>query len=154
MTPERERLVRDTWRRFEPKAAEHARYFYDKLFELDPETTAMFERADMDLQRHKLMETIGMLVAELDDPEQLVTDLVSLGRRHVPFGVRDSDYDAAGVALLWTLEKALGPEFTPEARSAWNEAYTAISSVMRRVTTVTTGSHRTPHSHENQGQIN
>jgi nitric oxide dioxygenase len=143
MTPERERLVRDTWRRFEPKAAEHARFFYDKLFELDPETTAMFARADMDLQRHKLMETIGMLVSELDDPEQLVTDLVALGRRHVPFGVRDSDYDAAGVALLWTLEKALGPEFTPEARSAWNEAYTTISSVMRRVTTITTGSHRT-----------
>jgi nitric oxide dioxygenase len=73
----------------------------------------------------------------------LVTDLVSLGRRHIPHGIRDSDYDAAGVALLWTLEKALGPEFTPEARSAWTEAYHAIASVMRRVTTITTGAHRT-----------
>jgi hemoglobin-like flavoprotein len=142
MTPERELLVRDTWKRFEPKAADHARYFYDKLFELDPETPAMFARANMDLQRHRFMETLGMLIAELHDPEQLVTDLVSLGRRHAPYGVRDSDYDAAGVALLWTLEKALGPEFTPEARSAWIEAYQAIASVMRRVTAVTTGQHR------------
>ena len=143
MTPEREQIVRDTWKRFEPKAADHARFFYDKLFELDPETPAMFAKANMDLQRHRLMETLGMLIAELHDPEQLVTDLVSLGRRHIPHGIRDSDYDAAGVALLWTLEKALGPEFTAEARSAWSEAYTAIASVMRRVTTVTTGAHRT-----------
>ena len=143
MTPEREQIVRDTWKRFEPKAADHARFFYDKLFELDPETPAMFAKANMDLQRHRLMETLGMLIAELHDPEQLVTDLVSLGRRHIPHGIRDSDYDAAGVALLWTLEKALGPDFTPEARSAWTEAYTAIASVMRRVTTITTGAHRT-----------
>ena len=133
MTPEREQLVRDTWKRFEPKAADHARYFYDKLFELDPETTAMFSRADMDLQRHRLMETFGMLVSELDDPERLVSDLVVLGKRHAAYGVRDSDYDAAGVALLWTLEKALGPELTPEARAAWTEAYQRIASVMRRV---------------------
>ena len=142
MTPEREQLVRDTWKRFEPKAADHARYFYDKLFELDPETTAMFSRADMDLQRHRLMESLGMLIAELDNPEQLVTDLVVMGKRHVAYGVRDSDYDAAGVALLWTLEKVLGPEFTPDARAAWTEAYQWIASVMRRVSTVTTAEMR------------
>jgi hemoglobin-like flavoprotein len=142
MTPEREQLVRDTWKRFAPKAADHARFFYDKLFELDPETSAMFARANMDIQRHRLMETLGMLVAELDDPERLVSDLVMLGRRHGAYGVRDSDYDAAGVALLWTLEQALGPEFTAEARSAWTEAYTTIATVMRRISSVTTGTHR------------
>ena len=143
MTPEREQLVRDTWKRFEPKAAEHSRYFYDKLFEIDPETTVMFSRANMELQRHRLMESIGMLIAELDDPERFVTDLVVLGKRHVAYGVRESDYDAAGIALLWTLEKALGPDFTPEARAAWTEAYQSIASVMRRVSTVTTGTHST-----------
>lgn len=142
MTPEREQLVRDTWKRFEPKAAEHARFFYDKLFELDPETKGMFARANMDIQRHRLMETFGMLVTELDDAERLVSDLVVLGRRHGAYGVRDSDYDAAGVALLWTLERALGPEFTAEARLAWTEAYTTIATVMRRISAVTTGTHK------------
>ena len=143
MTPEREQLVRSTWKRFAPHAADHARFFYDKLFELDPDSRAMFNTANMDEQRHRLMETLGHLIAELDDPESLVTDLVVLGKCHVAYGVRDSDYDAAGVALLWTLEKALGDEFTPEARSAWTEAYQAIASVMRRVGTVVTGSHST-----------
>jgi hemoglobin-like flavoprotein len=141
MTPEREQLVRSTWQRFAPHAADHARFFYDKLFELDPDSRAMFNTAHMDEQRHRLMETLGHLIAELDDPERLVTDLVILGKRHVVYGVRDSDYDAAGVALLWTLEKALGDEFTAEARSAWTEAYQAFASVMRRVGTVVTGSH-------------
>ena len=145
MTPEREALVRATWRRFEPLAAEHFRYFYDKLFELDPEAKAMFAKANMDLQRHRLMEMMGQLISEFEHPEQFVTDLVVLGRRHVAYGVRDSDYDSAGVALLWTLEEALGDEFTPEARSAWAEAYQQISAIMRRVSTVVSGTHPTPH---------
>lgn len=143
MTPEREQLVRSTWNRFAPQAADHARFFYDKLFELDPDCRAMFNTARMDEQRHRLMESLGQLVAELHDPDRLVPDLVVLGKRHVVYGVRDSDYDAAGVALLWTLEKALGDEFTPEARSAWTEAYHSIASVMRRVGAVVTGSHQT-----------
>ena len=35
-----------------------------------------------------------------------------------------------GAALLWTLEKGLGPDFTPETRAAWTEAYTALAGVM------------------------
>ena len=143
MTPERQQLVRDSWRHIEPIAIPSAQFFYDKLFELDPECQAMFKTATMDEQRHRLMEMLGQLVAEMHEPEQLVGDLVMLGKRHVVYGVRDSDYDAAGVALLWTLEKALGSEFTPEARSAWTEAYQSFASVMRRVGTVITGAHKT-----------
>lgn len=143
MTPERERLVQEIWKQFEPVAADHARFFYDKLYELDPEARALFSTTNMDEQRHRLMETIAYLTAEIADTERFVTDLVALGRRHGGYGVRDSDYDAAGVALLWTLEQALGSAFTPEARDAWNEAYQAMASVMRRVSSATTGTHRT-----------
>lgn len=136
MTPEREQLVRETWQQFEPMAPDHARVFYDKLFELDPEARSMFEHASMDEQRHRLMETLGELVGAIDNTERFVTHLVMLGRRHALYGVRDNDYDSAGVALLWTLEGALGPRFTDEAREAWIEAYHAMASVMRRVSTV------------------
>jgi hemoglobin-like flavoprotein len=142
MSPEREQLVRETWRRFEPLAADHARYFYEKLFELDPEARELFERTNLDEQRHRLMATLGELVVEIDDPERFVPHLAMLGRRHMTYGVRDSDYDAAGVALLWTLENALGPSFTPEARAAWTEAYTAMSAIMRRVATRASGAFR------------
>ena len=143
ISPDHERLVQETWKQFEPVAAEHARFFYDKLYELDPEVRRLFASTDMDEQRHRLMESIGYLVSEIGDTDRFVTDLVALGRRHAGYGVRDSDYDAAGVALVWTLERALGPVFTPEVREAWSEAYRAIASVMRRVSTVVTGAHKT-----------
>jgi hemoglobin-like flavoprotein len=142
LTPERERLVQETWRKFSPVADEHARYFYDKLYELDPEVRPLFASTDMDEQRHRLMETIGYLVSQIGNTDRFVTDCVALGRRHAGYGVRDSDYDAAGIALLWTLERALGPAFTPEIRDAWTEAYHAMASIMRRVSTVVTGAHR------------
>ena len=142
LSPQHERLIQETWRRFQPVAADHARYFYDKLYELDPESQALFATTNMDEQRHRLMETIGHLISEIGNPDVFVTELIALGRRHAAYGVRDSDYDSAGVALLWTLEQALGADFTPETRDAWNEAYHAMASVMRRVSTITTGSHK------------
>jgi hemoglobin-like flavoprotein len=33
--------------------------------------------------------------------------------------------------LLWTLEKGLGPKFTPEVREAWAGAYELLSDVMQ-----------------------
>jgi len=143
LSPQHERLIQETWARFEPMAADHARFFYDKLYELDPDSRALFATTNMDEQRHRLMESIGYLIGEIGNPDVFVTELVALGRRHSAYGVRDSDYDAAGVALLWTLEQALGADFTPDIRDAWNEAYHAMASVMRRVSTVTTGSHKT-----------
>lgn len=142
ISPTSERVVQETWKQFEPVAVEHARYFYDKLYELDPDVRALFSSTNMDEQRHRLMESLGQLVRDIGDTEQFVSTLVMLGRRHATYGVRDSDYDAVGVALLWTLEQALGPAFTPEAREAWNETYHAMASVMRRVSTVITGAHK------------
>jgi hemoglobin-like flavoprotein len=33
-------------------------------------------------------------------------------------------------ALLWTLEKGLGADFTPPVKAAWAEAYKTLSGVM------------------------
>ena len=50
MTPEAERLVRESWARFEPVAVRSAEFFYEKLFELDPEAQRLFARTDMEAQ--------------------------------------------------------------------------------------------------------
>jgi hemoglobin-like flavoprotein len=132
MGPETERLVRESWARFEPVAEQSAAFFYDKLFELDPEAERLFAGTDMDAQGRKVMRMFAEIVRTLDRPEALVPELADLGRRHVHYGVRDSQYDSVGTALLWTLERGLGPAFTPEVRNAWTEAYLLISIVLRR----------------------
>ena len=134
MRPETERVVRESWAQFEPVAVESAAFFYEKLFELDPEAQRLFARTDMVAQGHKVMRMFAEIVHILDRPEALVTEVADLGRRHVGYGVQDHQYDSVGIALLWTLERGLGSAFTDEVRDAWTEAYLLLSTVLRRAT--------------------
>ena len=134
MRAETERLVRESWARFEPIAVQSARFFYDKLFELAPGASRLFARTDMDAQGEKVMSMFAEIVRTLDQPETLVAEMADLGRRHVQYGVQDSQYDSVGSALLWTLEQGPGEAFTPEIRDAWTEAYLYVSTIARRAT--------------------
>jgi hemoglobin-like flavoprotein len=135
MKPDTERLIRESWSRFQPVAEQSAAFFYEKLFELDPGAQPLFARTDMEAQGRKVMQMFAEIVRLLDQPEALVHEVADLGRRHVHYGVRDSQYDSVGTALLWTLERALGPAFTDDVRDAWTEAYLLVSTVARRATT-------------------
>ena len=135
MRAESERLVRESWAQFQPMAERSAGFFYDKLFELDPQARRLFATTDMEAQGRKVMAMFAEIARTLDRPEELIAEVADLGRRHVHYGVHDSQYDSVGIALLWTLEQALGPAFTPEVRDAWTEAYLFVSSILRRATT-------------------
>jgi hemoglobin-like flavoprotein len=78
------------------------------------------------------MRMFAEIVHNLDRTETLVTEVADLGRRHVGYGVQDHQYDSVGIALLWTLERGLGPAFTHDVRDAWTEAYLLLSTVLRR----------------------
>jgi len=54
-----------------------------------------------------------------------------LGKRHAGYGVKPAHFPIVGAALLNTLQKGLGDEFTPELRQAWTEAYAALSGMMK-----------------------
>lgn len=132
MTPEHERLIRDSWRQFEPMARPLARVFYNHLFELDPGTQPLFASTDMDAQGLKFWQMLAEIVRVLDEPDELVSQVAALGRRHFGYGVTNDQYEVVGAALLWTLEQGLGPAFTQEVREAWAEAYLVLATVMRR----------------------
>jgi hemoglobin-like flavoprotein len=139
MTPEHEGLVRASWRRFEPFAEDWAAVFYRRLFELHPASRALFAGAEMPALQRKFGHMLGWMVQSLGNPERLVSEVARLGRRHQVYGVRESDYPSAGAALLWTLEQAFGPEWTPELQAAWAEAFLLFSWVMRRAALKATG---------------
>jgi hemoglobin-like flavoprotein len=135
MTPEQEELVRTTWRRFDPTPRAASVQFYQQLFELDPTVQQLFAGVDLAEQERKLMAMLAQIVHAIDQPEELVTSVAALGRRHVHYGVKDADYESVGAALLWVLEQNLGDAFTPEVRAAWTEAYLTVATVMRRAAT-------------------
>jgi hemoglobin-like flavoprotein len=134
MTREQISLVESTWTRVAEIEERAAELFYGRLFELDPSVKPLF-RGDLREQGKKLVAVLGHAVASLRRLEALLPTLRDLGRRHAGYGVTEAHYDTVGAALLWTLERGLGPSFTPEVRAAWASAYGLLASVMKAAAT-------------------
>ncbi|HEX8978172.1 MAG TPA: globin family protein [Parasulfuritortus sp.] len=130
MTPQQIQIIQATWTQVLPIADTAAGLFYGKLFELDPAVEPLF-KGDMTEQGRKLTQTIGLVVNSLTRLEAILPTVQDLGRRHVAYGVEAKHYDTVGAALLWTLEQGLSSAFTPEAKTAWAEAYGTLASVMK-----------------------
>ena len=130
LTLEQKLLVQESWEKVKPISETAAELFYGKLFELDPELKPMFANSDMKEQGKKLMIMIGTAVKGLDTLGELVPAVQKLGARHVDYGVKESHYDTVGAALLDTLEKGLGDDFTLETKEAWTITYTTLAGVM------------------------
>ena len=130
MSPQKIRLVQASFEQVLPFADSVAALFYGRLFELDPGLRFLFN-AGMQEQVHKYMAMVHLVVANLSRPDTVVPMLQALGRRHATYGVNDSHYETMSDALLWALEKSLGPLFTPDVREAWAEVYTLLADTMK-----------------------
>jgi len=82
-------------------------------------------------QRKKLMQMIGVAVSGLDRVDETLAAVAELGKRHGTYGVTDEHYDSVGAALLWTLEKGLGEQFTPDVKEAWTTVYGLLAGTMK-----------------------
>jgi hemoglobin-like flavoprotein len=81
-------------------------------------------------QKQKFMATLAVLVGRLEDMGDLLPGAERLARQHFLYGVQDSHYPLVGQALLWTLERELGPDWTPAVAEAWRRIYEWVSSRM------------------------
>lgn len=129
MTPAQIASVRDSFGKVAPIADQAAALFYGRLFEIAPETRALF-RSDIGEQGRKLMATLAVVVRGLDDLPALMPAVTRLAERHAGYGVGAAHYAPVGAALLWTLEQGLGEAFTPEVKEAWSAAYGTLSGAM------------------------
>ncbi|QLQ03835.1 MAG: hemin receptor [Thiobacillus sp.] len=134
MTPENIALVKTSWQQVLPIQKAAAELFYGRLFELDPSLRPLF-RGDMAEQGRKLMIMINTVVMSLDRLGPMLGAIEDLGRRHVAYGVTEAHYDTVGSALLWTLGKGLGEQFTPAVQAAWAQAYDTLASAMKQAAT-------------------
>lgn len=130
MTPAQIEIVQSTFKKVMPIAEIAADLFHARLFELDPKLKPMF-RGDMKRQGMMLMSMLATAVRGLPQPEALVPVVKGLGRRHLAYGVKDEHFATVGQALIDTLAKGLGNDFTPDARDAWLAAYSLLSTVMK-----------------------
>lgn len=133
VTPRQKQLVRRTWPLFRDQSDAATELFYRHLFTIDPSARRLFRDKDMRVQGTAFVQMLAMFIRSLDEDEPGTTEAIKAsGRRHVGYGVMYTDYDPAGVALLWALEQSLGDQFSPDVREAWAEAYRALASTMRQ----------------------
>ena len=123
-------LVRASFAKVLPIKAAAADLFYSRLFEIAPKLRPMFPK-DLKEQKAKLMAMIAAAVGGLHDLATLVPHVKALGARHSGYGVTVAHYAIVGDALMWTLERGLGDEYTPEVRSAWAKVYGVLAGTMQ-----------------------
>jgi hemoglobin-like flavoprotein len=133
VTPTQKALVRRTWADLGGQAAATTGLFYERLFEINPNAQRLFRNKEMGLQGMAFSQMLGLFLRSLDDDDPGITEAIqACGLRHVGYGVMYSDYEGVGEALLWALERQLGPKFNPATREAWAEAYETLTATMRR----------------------
>ena len=133
MTPYQIELVQTSFRKVAAISETAAELFYQRLFEIDPRLRSMF-RSDMREQGKKLMDMLRLVVSNLATIERVVPIIGGLARRHEAYGVKDEHYRTVGQALIDTLEKGLGKDFTADVCDAWLEAYSLLSRTMMGAT--------------------
>ncbi|MGJ4889603.1 globin family protein [Bradyrhizobium sp. HKCCYLRH3099] len=110
-------------------ASEMTSTFYDRVFELAPECRQLFP-ADMEVLKRDFIATLAVLVGSLDKMTGLLSSTDILGRNHARYGVRPEHYPVVGEALLWSLSKGLGPQWTEDVENAWRKVYGIIAQRM------------------------
>ena len=122
-------LIQHSFAKVTPVTGEAAALFYGRLFEIAPEVKLLFHD-DMTDQGRKLMAALAVVVNGLTDLESVLRAASALAKKHVAYGVKAEHYGPFGVALLWTLERGLGAEWTSDLADAWTAAYTLLSEYM------------------------
>jgi len=130
MTPEQIALVRTSMASLDD-ADDTVRCFYERVFELAPETRDLFPD-DLEQLRTSFFATLTELVASLDELPDLALQTRALGARHRGYGARAAHYQVVRVALLEALAASLGDRFTPAHAEAWGQAYDLMAEVMQQ----------------------
>ncbi|MFZ0608477.1 MAG: globin family protein [Xanthobacteraceae bacterium] len=129
MTPDQIKAVQQSFAKVAPISEQAAALFYGRLFEIAPAVKPLF-RGDMKEQGRKLMATLAVVVGGLSNLETILPAASALAKRHVGYGVSAAHYAPVGEALLWTLERGLGSDWTPQLAAAWSTAYGILSTYM------------------------
>jgi hemoglobin-like flavoprotein len=129
MKPDTLQLLQASFLRLASDRTSSSRLFYDRLFELSPGLRCLF-KVDLIAQQQKLMTSLVQIMRSVEQPAALAASIDGLAQRHLAYGARPEHLETFNQALLWTLEKQLGADFTDEMREAWQDTYAKVARLM------------------------
>lgn len=108
-----------------------AAVFYEKVFQMSPETRKLFTR-NMTDQGRLLTHMLSGIVYTLARPDHLISGLKTLGESHEKYGVTKLHYPIVRKAMLETIDEILGANKTPKTMEAWTQSLDFILEQMQR----------------------
>jgi hemoglobin-like flavoprotein len=107
--------------------------FYEHFLEKYPELQKHFQ--DIDLKRQSTLLVTALMIIERHwtDP-RTGTELYlrHLGTKHKDFGIPEDAYESWLEAMLETMQKFHGQDWTPSVESQWRQAFDlAIQNILR-----------------------
>jgi hemoglobin-like flavoprotein len=123
------KLVQSSFAKLAPKGDAVGQAFYAELFAAHPELRPMFA-ADIGPQAKRLTRMLAFLVDHLDRLPTILPAVQDLALRHRGYGVTEAQYAMVGTALIASLERGLGGDFTPQVRQAWIAVFTVLAGTM------------------------
>jgi hemoglobin-like flavoprotein len=123
-------LLQSSFLKLEPQAQEFSDTFYRILLNKYPRLRPLFSETDMEKQKVKLIESLKLVMVNVYNTESLTFILKNLGKRHVQYGAVLTDYPLIGDALLQSLDRHLGADWTPDVQETWTMAYQMIADTM------------------------
>ena len=129
MTPAQLELVRDSYATLPEGGAAMAADFYRNLFELAPQTRALFA-TEPDVMAIKFSSELAAIVEAITSYATFAPRVRELAVRHVTYGVQPQHYRAVGQALLRALATHIGEGWDDDLEAAWRRAYNLVSQLM------------------------
>ena len=129
MTPAQLELVRASYATLADGGAAMAADFYRNLFELAPQTRALFA-TEPDVMAVKFSAELAAIVEAITSYETFAPRVRELAVRHVTYGVQPQHYRAVGQALIRALAAHLGEAWDDDLEAAWRRAYNLVSELM------------------------
>jgi hemoglobin-like flavoprotein len=117
-------VVRATWATCASARDYIVERFYERLIELAPTMRLLLLDFDFGTHRRALLHAVDVAVANLERLERL-GEYADASWHHAT--------DPAAAALLWAIERALGPYvWTPSVAAAWNRCCALIAHSQRQ----------------------
>ena len=123
--------IRDSFGQVRQDMGAQSVFFYEALFRRAPEFRKLF-REDIEGQGMKFMTTLEAIIEKLDQEMAVDEEYTNLGRKHAGLGIKASQFEVMGEALIDTLRNVLGDDLTLELEASWRKAYALVSANMIR----------------------
>ena len=104
--------------------------FYDVLFDKFPEFQTFFPQSHLSQQYAAFLNGLRTLILHMENPQELRSTLVQLGKRHQRYGIKNKHYPPVVYALLHVLTELGEGRIDGKTYDAWENFLHLMRAIM------------------------